>query len=231
METQTDSPSRKLVISDDTAYYLPMAAFLVILWIGSQAKWLYVPAYALRTVVAAALLWGLRKHYTKIRWNGWWLGVIVGVVGIFQWVGMQLWLERHFAWFRPSPDAFNPKSQYGAGSGSYLAFVAMRMVGAVLVVPFMEELFWRDYLWRFIIAPNNFKLARVGEWDWKAFLFVAMAFSTVHGNWFATAIVWGLMIGALLVYTKSLGACIIAHAVTNLLLAVYVLQSEKWGFW
>jgi CAAX prenyl protease-like protein len=230
METETQSPSRKLEISDDTAYYLPMAAFLVILWVGSQAKWLYVPAYVLRTIVAAVLLWALRRHYTKIRWNWWWLGVIVGVVGIFQWVGMQLWLERQFAWFRPSPDVFDPTKVYQT-AGAFWAFVGMRMVGAVLVVPIMEELFWRDYLWRFIIAPNNFKLARVGEWDWKAFLFVAGAFSTVHGHWFLTAIVWGLMVGWLLVYTRSLGACIIAHAVTNLLLALYVLRYHAWGFW
>ena len=39
------------------------------------------------------------------------------------------------------------------------------------------------------------------------------------------------MIGALLVYTKSLGACIIAHAVTNLLLALYVLKTHDWAFW
>ncbi|MGB7160362.1 MAG: CPBP family glutamic-type intramembrane protease [Tepidisphaeraceae bacterium] len=53
----------------------------------------------------------------------------------------------------------------------------------------------------------------------------------IHGNWWLTSIVWALMIGALLMYTRSLGACIIAHAVTNLLLAVYVLVYRDWAFW
>ena len=80
-------------------------------------------------------------------------------------------------------------------------------------------------------AWQHFKLAFIGEWSLGAFLIVAGAFATVHGNWWPTAIVWALLIGALLVYTKSLGACIIAHAVTNLLLAVYVLVYHDWSFW
>jgi len=99
------------------------------------------------------------------------------------------------------------------------------------VVPVMEELFWRDFLWRTIIAPNDFKLAHVGEWDWKAFALVAGFFATVHGNWWLTSIVWASMVGWLLVTTRSLGACIIAHGVTNLLLGVYVLWTKQWFFW
>ena len=78
---------------------------------------------------------------------------------------------------------------------------------------------------------NNFKLAAVGEWAWAPFLIVSIAFAAVHGNWWLTAIAWALMIAALLGCTKSLGACIIAHATTNLLLAVYVLYSRDWAFW
>jgi CAAX prenyl protease-like protein len=113
----------------------------------------------------------------------------------------------------------------------FYAFVAIRLIGAVLVVPVMEELFWRDFLWRQILAPNDFKLAHVGEWSWAPFLGVSVAFAVVHGNWWLTSIVWGLMIAGLLVYTKSLGACIIAHAVTNLLLGAYVLRTRDWAFW
>jgi hypothetical protein len=108
--------------------------------------------------------------------------------------------------------------------------VAIRLAGAVLVVPFMEELFWRDFLWRSILAPNDFKLARIGEWDWKAFLIVTLLFASVHIQWM-TAIVWGVMIAMLLVRTRSLGACIIAHGVTNLLLGLYVLYTGDWYFW
>ena len=96
------------------------------------------------------------------------------------------------------------------GRVAFWSFVAIRIFGAAIVVPFMEELFWRDYLWRTILAPNDFKLAKSANGAGRPFLVVSGAFATVHGNWWLTAIVWALLVGWLLVYTKSLGACIIA---------------------
>jgi len=95
----------------------------------------------------------------------------------------------------------------------------------------MEELFWRDYGWRVVIAGGDFRKIEVGTWDWKAFVAIPLFFCLVHGNWWLTAIVWAFMIGGLLVYTRSLGACIVAHAVTNLLLGLYVLRTKQWAFW
>ena len=223
---------------DDLAYVLPMLVFVAFTWLGTNATvkklvpHAYPISYVVKAVAAAALLVAFRKHYTKIRWNYWWLGVIVGVVGIFQWVPMQLWLQNNFELFKPpgAEDVFNPFRDIGS-SGVRYAFLAVRVMSAVLLVPVMEELFWRDFLWRQVLAPNDFKLAAVGEWGWAPLLVVSGAFAFVHLNWFVTSIVWALMIGGLLAYTKSLGACIIAHAVTNLLLALYVLRYKDWAFW
>jgi CAAX prenyl protease-like protein len=204
-------------LRDEIAYVAPMAVFLTCVWVGTTWESLYVPAYVVRAVVVAILLAVFWRHYTKIRWDYWWLGGMLGVIGIFQWVGMQNWLSNHFEWFAPK-DWFDPTTKI-ASPRLMWGFIAIRVAGAVLVVPVMEELFWRDYLWRQILAPNDFKLAQVGEFDWTAFVVVSLAFATVHGTWWPTAIVWGTMIGLLLVYTKSLGACVIMHAVTNQLLA------------
>src|SRR5205823_4643084 len=114
-------------------------------------------AYVARTLIVGVMLWTLRRHFTKIRWNGWGLGIAVGVLRIVQWITCQLWLQRHFAMFRPG-EVFDPTKEFPAPA-AFWAFTAVRIVGAVLVVPVMEELFWRDYLWRFVIAPNDFKLA------------------------------------------------------------------------
>jgi len=223
---------------DDIAYILPMLVFLVFTWLGtSEMAKRFVPSayplsYVVKSVAVAALLVALRRHYTKVRWDYWWLGVIVGVIGIFQWVPMQLWLQNHVEFFKPpSPDdVFNPYRDI-ASPNLRVAFIGVRVVGAVLLVPVMEELFWRDFLWRQILAPNDFKLAEVGERARAPFLIVSLVFAFVHGNWWLTSIVWALMVGALLIYTKSMGACIVAHAVTNLLLAAYVLKYRDWAFW
>ena len=218
---------------DDLAYIIPMGVFLAFTFVGGQWPSVYPITYVIKTIAVAILLLKFRRQYTPIKWDYWWLGVIVGVVGIFQWVPMQLWLQNHVAWFAPDPanPPFDPTTAIASPTLA-AAFIGFRWIaGAVLVVPVMEELFWRDYLWRQIIAPSDFKLATVGEWSLKAFVIVALAFATVHGNWWPTAIVWGLLIGGLLAVTRSLGACIIAHAVTNLLLGSYVLITNDWGFW
>jgi CAAX prenyl protease-like protein len=227
---------RRPLVRDDLAYILPMAAFLAFIWVGTKGVETkfgntgYPWAYAARVVVVGLMLILFRHAYTKIRWNHWWLGLLVGIAGIFQWVGMQHLLEQHFTFFRPAEGFFNP-DEFFKNQNTRWAFEAVRLIGAVIVVPFMEELFWRDFCWRSIIAPNDFKLAAVGEWDWKAFVIVPIIFAVVHGNWWLTAIVWAFMIGGLLAYTKSLGACIIAHATTNLLLGLYVLYSKNWSLW
>jgi uncharacterized protein len=223
-------PSLLRHIRDDVAYILPMLIFLLLTQVGVSWPQLYPISYVSKTVLTAAALALLWKNYTAIRWNHWWLGILLGVVGIFQWVGMQLWLQNHFSHFRPSGHSFDP-FEFFHDPGMQYSFIAVRLIGAVLVVPVMEELFWRDFLWRQILAPNDFKLAQVGEWAWGPFLIVAVVFCFVHGNWWPTAIVWGLMIGALLIYTKSLGACIVMHATTNLLLGLYVLHTHDWSFW
>jgi len=247
-ETNLEHRSRPCPIArDDLAYLLPMFVFLGFVWLGGrwskEYPWTYPAAYAARAVIVAGLLAWLWPCFTRIRWTHWWLGIIVGVIGIFQWVPMQLWLQNTLPgllpkqWseltiklFAPSPDAFNPRAFFHS-EATFWGFVAIRIAGACLVVPVMEELFWRDFLWRTILAPSDFKLAQVGESGWSPFIIVSLAFATVHGNWWLSAIVWGLMIATLLVYTKSLGACIIAHGVTNLLLAIYVLKTQDWAFW
>lgn len=232
IEYERRPPEKQGWLRDDLAYGLPMAAFLAFTWVGGNWKSLYPLTYVAKVIVTTILLAIGWRYYTKISWRYWWLGLIVGVIGIFQWVGMQLWLQDNIAFFKPPDDVFNPFAPGTFSSpATAWAFVAVRIIGAVLVVPVMEELFWRDFLWRQIVAPNDFKLARIGEFEWPAFLGVAVVFAFVHGNWWLTSIVWALMIGALLVYTKSLGACIIAHATTNLLLAVYVLKWKDWAFW
>ena len=232
MDTAAKTPKPPL-IRDDLAYMLPMASFLVLIWAGGLAErhGLYPAAYTARALIVGGMLIAFRKSYTAIRWNHWWLGILVGVAGIFQWVPMQLFLEKHFAMFRADPaTVFNPELFFPSEAQRW-AFYAVRIVGAVVVVPVMEELFWRDFGWRTVIAPNDFKLAGVGEWDWKAFVVIPLVFAMVHANWWATSVVWAFMIGGLLAVTRSLGACIIAHATTNLLLAAWVLYSRRWDFW
>lgn len=213
----------------DYGYWLPMGVFLGLTWAGGQWPHLYAAIYAAKTLVVGALLLAFRRQYTPVRWQGIGWGVAVGIVGVVQWVGMQLWLQQ-WEWFRPAGTAFDPVAAYPELT-SRVAFFVVRLAGAVLVVPFLEELFWRDFLWRTIATKTNFRAVPVGVPVPQAVIGVSLAFALVHGNWWLTSIVWALLIAGLLLKTRSLGACIIAHAVTNLLLAIYVMVSRDWSFW
>ena len=100
----------------------------------------------------------------------------------------------------------------------------------MLVVPFMEECSRTTASGGQDLAPNDFKLAR-SRVRWIRSDRQRREFSVVHGVWWPTSIVWGLLIGGLLAYTKSLGACVAAHFSSNLLLGIYVLYTRTWHLW
>ncbi len=208
------------------AYVSPMALFLAFTWAGGRWPAWYPASYVAKTLVVAALIAWFWRWYTPIRWTHLGIGALVGALVFVQWVGMERLLP---AYPRPARTVFDPIAHFGAGAALW-GFVALRWLGASLLVPVMEELFWRDFLWRWVIDPR-FERVEVGRWDPKAYVIVAIAFGVgVHTEWL-TAIVTGLIYGALLVRTRSLGACIVAHGVTNALLGGYVLLTRDWVFW
>src|SRR5947207_12858542 len=91
------SPRRRPLLRerDDLAYILPMASFLVLIWVGTlgtetgHGNILYPYAYAARALIVGLMLLLFRHAYTRIRWSYWWLGLIVGIAWFFQWVPMQ----------------------------------------------------------------------------------------------------------------------------------------------
>ncbi len=218
--------------ADDIAYIAPMAAFLAFTWLGTQWRELYPLTYTLKTLLVAAMLVYFRRRYTPICWTSLWLGAVVGAVVVVQWVGMELFILKHWPNYpRMSRGVDYVPFEHFHSPAAAWGFIAIRWAGASLLVPFMEELFWRDFLWRSVSAPDDFKRVEVGRWNALAFVVVAVAFGAgVHIEWI-TAIVCGLIYGLLLVKTRSLGACIIAHGVTNFLLGLYVVVTHDWRFW
>ena len=228
MVSQPDVAARRSPLGPELSYILPMAVFLAFTQVAIWWPNAFAIVYPIKTLAAAALLVICWPAYTRVNFRAWPLGVLVGVIGIIEWVGLEKILL-HFGYPRIHADVYDPMTSISS-PGLRIAFIAFRWIGPTLVVPVMEELFWRDYLWRSIIAPNDFRLASVGEWDPKAFWIVIAFFGSVHIQWI-TAIVWGAMIGWLLLRTRSIGACMIAHGVTNFLLGAYVLWTHDWYFW
>jgi CAAX prenyl protease-like protein len=95
--------------------------------------------------------------------------------------------------------------------------------------PVMEEIFWRSFGLRYATTPE-FTSLPIGSFSWQGFAIVAALFGAAHPEWLV-AVLCAAAYALLLRYTRSLFACVIAHAVTNLSLGLYVLTTGHWRFW
>jgi CAAX prenyl protease-like protein len=150
------------------------------------------------------------------------VSILVGLIVFILWINMD-WQVGTIG----KPQGFNPSILSDSFSRNALTLV--RLAGAVIVVPVMEELFWRSFLIRYII-DYDFAKVPIGRFTCLSFLISAALFGMEH-NFFLAGVMAGVAYNLLLYYTRSLSHCIIAHAVTNLALGIYVINTGKWYFW
>jgi CAAX prenyl protease-like protein len=110
-----------------------------------------------------------------------------------------------------------------------MGFLAVRLYGLVVVVPLIEEVFWRSFLMRWMINPD-FKSVPIGKVTWSAAAITSVLFALEHPEWLP-GLITGFAWAGLLAWSRSVGACWISHLVANLALGVYVLASHRWEFW
>lgn len=150
------------------------------------------------------------------------LGAVVGLAVFVAWILLDApWMQIG------SPSAgFVPVRADGSLD---LPLVAVRWIGAALLVPVMEELFWRSFLMRWLVDARFEAVdpRRVGP---KALLLSTFVFMLAHTLWLA-AIVAGLAYALLYRHTGKLWVPVIAHAVTNGALGVWVVATGQWQFW
>lgn len=202
---------------------------------GEDTEKFYPLLYTIKIVLVTALWWRCRHSYPKWSWNGWASGFLAGIFGAMIWIGTSHWTltcvlgDLLPKWLVADQRiAFNPFAAIEASWGVY-AFLAIRLFGLVVTVPLVEEVFWRGFLMRYLI-DEDFERVPIGQLTLFSFSAVTMFFALVHPE-FIAAIIWGAGINILLLKTKNLSACVIAHAVTNLLLGVYVLTTSRWELW
>ena len=108
--------------------------------------------------------------------------------------------------------------------------ITLRLLRASLVVPILEELFWRGWLPRFLDA-KDFRTLPLGHFSRTSFAATAVLFAVEHGPFWEVGLLAGVAYNLWMQHTRSLGDLIAAHALTNLLLGLFVLLTERWEFW
>jgi CAAX prenyl protease-like protein len=142
-----------------------------------------------------------------------------------------LWIApQELLGFAPRFDGFNPEV-FSGQPAAYWTTIAFRFLRLVVVVPLVEEVFWRGFALRYFIS-ERFYAVPMGAFSWFSFAVVTIAFGLSHSwaDWIA-ALMTGALYNWVAYRTKSLTSCILAHAITNLLLGLWIMKTRQWGFW
>ena len=209
-------------------YVLPFALFLLLTEPARFYPALVPFLYIVKTVLVGFLLWHWRNRYSADFSRP--LPVKdVGTAVACGFLVLAIWIvpERILYQFNPG-SGFDPYALTGSGA-SAVSLIGVRLFGASIVVPVMEELFWRSFLMRYLVDPD-FRSVPIGAFSWLSFLGVAILFGLEHHR-VVVGIAAGLLYGLLLVRQKNLKGVILAHGVTNLGLGIYVVMTESWAFW
>jgi CAAX prenyl protease-like protein len=212
------------------AFCGPFALFLIFLGLVDLLDYLGLAhsqywVYPMQTLVCGGLLIAWRRQYGLTLPRGISFALLLAVLAFGIWIAPQALLGR------PARlDGFNP-SVFPPGTPAYWITVGFRFLRLVVIVPFVEEIFWRGFLLRYLIQ-EDFEAVPFGTFSWASFSLVTLFFALEHAPVdYPAAFVTGALFNLVALRTRSLSACVVAHAVTNLLLGGYIMATRQWGFW
>ena len=216
------------------ARVVPFAVFMLLLGLrgalpadgswGIDPRWVYAVTVL---VVGGLLAWWWRDYgelSTQLRPTLQEAGLAIAVGGLV----FGLWIKLDAPWMRLG-EATAPFFPLDVQGELMWPLIGVRWIGAALLVPVMEELFWRSFLMRWI-ENGQFEAVLPQRVGLKAVVLSTFVFMLAHTLWLA-AIIAGLAYAWLYVRSGKLWLPVIAHAVTNGLLGVWVVMTGNWAFW
>jgi uncharacterized protein len=188
---------------------------------AASAYWFY----SAKTLAGVWLIWEMGPLVSEMRWAFSWEAAVVGV-GIFAvWVG----LDPFYPKLIKGGATGNPNDEFGEGSALAWFFIGVHVLGMTFVVPPLEEVFYRSFLYRWI-ARQDFISVPLNRFQLWPFLATAAVFGFSHNEWLA-----GILCGAayqwLVLRKNRLGDAMTAHAITNFLLGAWIVWKHAWNFW
>ena len=213
----------ELVENRTAAYLMPLFMILAAAMISRAASGGFEWLYPLRFFAAAAALWFFRSKYTSLDWHFGWLAPIAGVAVFGMWLGLESLSGAH----TDNGIAAGLASWPSIARGAWLAF---RVLGAVVTVPIAEELAFRGYLIRRLIS-SHFESIDPEAWTYFSVIASSIVFGLMHGDRWLAGIAAGLLYAAVFLFRGRIGDAVVAHATTNALLAIWVLARGDWYMW
>jgi CAAX prenyl protease-like protein len=184
----------------------------------------------LRVTVMAVVLWFIARPVIDLRVRHLWATLAIGAAVFVVWIAPDLLFKgyRHF-WLFENAVMGKASTSFSSTDLSW-PVLTLRMIRAVVIVPIIEELFWRAWLMRWII-DQDFQKIPLGKYTAQSFWIVAALFASEHGPYWDVGLAAGIVYNWWMVRARSLGDLILTHAVTNFILGVYVIAFGKWEYW
>lgn len=205
-----------------------MGVFLLFLALGDVlglGPW----EHPFRAAVLFFVVWAFSRRLLDLNVRSWTLSLGVGIAVFLVWIAPDSlvpgwrshWIFQTFG---------STASSLGDGHNQLPVVLVFRTVRAVILVPVIEELFWRGWLLRWLVKPD-FETVPLGSCTRSAFWITAVLFASEHGPFWEVGLLAGIAFNWLIMRVRSLTDCIIAHAVANGALSAYVIVSGKWEYW
>jgi CAAX prenyl protease-like protein len=221
------APSR----SSSLPYVLPFATFFLLIYLADYLEFLGQWEFPLRVAILALVLYFFSRHVIDLRVSRPASSCILGIAVFAIWIAPDLFFPGYRThWLFQNPITGALESSVSGDFRSSWMVLLFRSVRAIILVPVIEELFWRSWLLRWLIRPD-FETVPLGTYSAQAMWISAIFFASEHGPYWDVGLVAGLLYNWWMFRTRRLGDCILAHAITNALLCVYVISAGKWEYW
>lgn len=217
--------------SPEHARFLPFAIWVGITALGMGGGDMKFWSYAIKVVVGVWMVWEMRRYIPEVRWTVSWQAIVVGLLVFVAWVGLDPFYPKNHLLMKDTPESiWNPFARFGDSSALAWTLIVIRTFGMTVLVPPIEEAFYRSLVYRYIVKYDFTKVA-LNHFDGLAMVLCAVLFGFMHFQWLP-GILCGLAYQWLVIRKGHLGDAMTAHAITNFLLAVYVVWQggEAWKF-
>lgn len=178
-----------------------------------------------------ACVWLFSRRLIRLEAAAPWTSAAFGIAVFVIWIAPDtLWPGWRSHWLFANSILGGASINLSAGALKDPAALALRIARAVVLVPIVEELFWRGWMMRWIENPD-FERVPLGAWHPRAFWITAALFALEHGAYWDVGLLAGIAYNAWMVRTRCLGDLMLAHAVTNACLCAWVLATGRFEYW
>jgi uncharacterized protein len=223
---QSLDPNRRATVG----YVAPFLAYVGLMalerLIPLPTQWLYLARFLIVAAVIGVVSW----RYLSFRPSAPLASITIGLAVFVIWVAPDaLFGYRHF-WLFENSLTGSATSSLAPDLKKNVGFILLRIAGSALLVPILEELFWRGWMMRWLIDTDFLKVP-LGRYVPFSFWIVALLFASEHGPYWEVGLAAGVIYNWWVIRTRNLADCMLAHAVTNAVLAIYVLFTDQWQYW